>query len=74
MRINNRDDASGLAVSEKVDLDLASDRLKGILRMVCLVQTTEGYLEEITNIIQRMRVLAVQSNGIYSDNDRQLIR
>ena len=39
------------------------------------IQTTEGYLHQVTNIIQRMRVLAVQSaNGIYTALDRQLIQ
>ena len=40
-----------------------------------LVQTTEGYLAETTEIVQRIRVLAVQSaNGIYTDQDRRLIQ
>ena len=35
-----------------------------------LVQTTEGYLNQTSEILQRIRVLAVQSaNGIYSDDD-----
>jgi flagellin len=39
------------------------------------VQTAEGYLDQTAQIIQRMRVLAVQSaNGIYSTEDRQLIQ
>ena len=40
-----------------------------------LIQTAEGYLDQSANIIQRIRVLAVQaSNGIYSLEDRQLIQ
>jgi flagellin len=39
------------------------------------VQTAEGYLSQTAQIIQRIRVLAVQSaNGIYSAEDRQLIQ
>ena len=39
------------------------------------VQTAEGYLEQSASIIQRIRVLAIQSaNGIYSPSDRQLIQ
>ena len=39
------------------------------------VQTAEGYLNQTSSIIQRIRVLAVQSaNGIYSASDRQLIQ
>ncbi|NLV69101.1 MAG: flagellin [Spirochaetes bacterium] len=78
MRINKAgDDASGLAVSEKMRTQILGLRQaeRNTEDGMSLVQTTEGYLEEITNIIQRMRVLAVQSsNGIYSDDDRQLIQ
>jgi len=39
------------------------------------VQTAEGYLDQTASILQRIRVLAVQSsNGIYSQEDRQLIQ
>jgi flagellin len=39
------------------------------------VQTAEGYLNQTAQIVQRMRVLAIQSaNGIYSPEDRQLIQ
>ncbi|HQO39996.1 MAG TPA: flagellin, partial [Spirochaetota bacterium] len=78
MRINKAgDDASGLADSEKMRTQILGLRQaeRNTEDGMSLVQTTEGYLEEITNIIQRMRVLAVQSsNGIYSDDDRQLIQ
>ena len=78
MRINKAgDDASGLAVSEKMRTQILGLRQaeRNTEDGMSLVQTTEGCLEEITNIIQRMRVLAVQSsNGIYSDDDRQLIQ
>jgi flagellin len=39
------------------------------------IQTAEGYLDQTSNIMQRIRVLAVQSsNGIYAQQDRQLIQ
>ena len=39
------------------------------------VQTAEGYLNQTASIIQRIRVLSIQSaNGIYSNTDRQLIQ
>ena len=42
---------------------------------VSFIQTTEGYLTETTDILQRVRELAVQSaNGIYSDEDRMQIQ
>lgn len=78
LRINRSgDDASGLAVSEKM-----RTQVKGLRQAerntedgMSLVQTTEGYLSQINGIIQRIRVLAVQSsNGIYTPEDRQLIQ
>jgi flagellin len=41
---------------------------------VSLIQTAEGALQEVTNILQRMRELSIQSaNGIYSDDDRSTL-
>ena len=43
--------------------------------MASFVSTTEGYLQETTDILQRIRELAVQaSNGVYSDEDRMQIQ
>ncbi|MBR4790750.1 MAG: flagellin, partial [Treponema sp.] len=48
---------------------------KNITNAVSFIQTTEGYLGETTDILQRVRELAVQSaNGIYSDEDRMQIQ
>ena len=78
MKINRAgDDASGLAVSEKM-----RSQIRGMNRAsqnaqdgISFIQTTEGYLQETTDIIQRIRELAVQSsNGIYSDEDRMQIQ
>lgn len=78
MRINKAgDDASGLAVSEKMRTQILGLRQaeRNTEDGMSLVQTTEGYLEQVTHVIQRMRVLAVQSaNGIYTLEDRQLIQ
>jgi len=78
MRINKAgDDASGLAVSEKMRTQILGLRQaeRNTEDGMSLVQTAEGYLEELAGIIQRMRVLAVQSsNGIYTPEDRQLIQ
>jgi flagellin len=78
MRINKAgDDASGLAVSEKMrsqirGLNQASDNAAN---GVSFIQATEGNLQETTDIIQRIRELAVQSsNGIYSSEDRMQIQ
>ena len=78
MRINRAgDDASGLAVSEKMrsqirGLNQASQNAQN---GISFIQTTEGYLQETSDIIQRIRELAVQSsNGIYSAEDRMQIQ
>jgi flagellin len=71
------DDASGLAVSEKM-----RSQIRGLLRAekntmdgISFIQTTEGYLQESQDIIQRLRELSVQAaNGIYSDEDRMQIQ
>ena len=77
-RINRAgDDASGLAVSEKMraqirGLNQASENAQN---GISFIQTTEGYLQETTDIMQRIRELAIQSsNGIYSDEDRMQIQ
>ncbi len=78
MKINRAgDDASGLAVSEKMrsqirGLNQASTNAKN---GISFIQTTEGYLQETTDIVQRIRELAIQSsNGIYTDEDRMQIQ
>ncbi|MBR0487506.1 MAG: flagellin [Treponema sp.] len=71
------DDASGLAVSEKMrsqirGLNQASTNAQN---GISFIQVAEGYLQETTDIMQRIRELAVQSsNGIYSDEDRMQIQ
>jgi len=78
MKINRAgDDASGLAVSEKM-----RSQIRGLRRAewnvedgISFIQTAEGYLGETQSILQRLRELAVQaSNGVYSTDDRTLIQ
>jgi flagellin len=77
-RINRAsDDASGLAVSEKMRSQIRGLNQAGqnIQNGISFIQTTEGYLGESTDIVQRLRELAVQSsNGIYSASDRAMIQ
>jgi len=77
-RINKAgDDASGLAVSEKMRSQIRGLNQAGqnIQNGISFIQTTEGYLGETTDIIHRVRELAVQaSNGIYTQSDRQMIQ
>ena len=78
LRINRAgDDASGLAVSEKMRTQIRGLRQaeRNTEDGVSFIQTTEGYLQESQDILQRIRELAVQSaNGIYTDADRMLIQ
>ena len=70
-------DASGLAVSEKM-----RSQIRGLQRAqanaedgISFIQTTEGYLQETQDVLQRLRELAVQaSNGVYSPEDRMQIQ
>jgi len=77
-RINSaKDDASGLAVSTKMKsmirgLNQAS---RNISDGSSMLNVASGYLQETTDILQRIRELAVQaSNGIYSDEQRSMIQ
>jgi len=78
LRINRAgDDASGLAVSEKLRSQIRGLNQAGrnIENAVSFIQATEGYLGETHDILHRLRELAVQSaNGIYSDEDRMQIQ
>jgi flagellin len=70
-------DASGLAVSEKLRSQIRGLRQASANASngISFIQTTEGYLQESQDIMQRIRELAVQaSNGIYTDEDRMQIQ
>jgi flagellin len=78
IRINRAgDDASGLAVSEKL-----RSQIRGLNQAsanagngISFIQVSEGYLQESQDILQRIRELAVQAaNGIYTEEDRMMIQ
>jgi len=77
-RINSgADDASGLAVSEKLRAQVRglNQASANIQNAVSFIQTTEGYLNETGDILHRVRQLSVQSaNGIYTQEDRLQIQ
>lgn len=78
MRVNRAgDDASGLAVSEKMRSQIRglNQASKNAANGISFIQTTEGYLQESQDILQRLRELAIQAaNGIYSAEDRMQIQ
>lgn len=78
LRINSaKDDAAGLAISTRF-----TSQIKGLTQAsrnandaISLAQVSEGALQEVTNILQRMRELAIQSaNGTNSASDRSALQ
>ena len=78
LRINKAgDDASGLAVSEKMRSQIRglNQASRNASDGISFIQTAEGFLQETTDVLQRLRELAVQSsNGIYTSEDRMQIQ
>jgi flagellin len=73
-RINRAaDDAAGLSISEKMRA-----QIRGLLQAarnaqdgISLIQTAEGALDEVSNMLVRLKELAVQkANGTYNDEDK----
>jgi len=77
-RINRAgDDASGLAVSEKMRSQIRglNQAERNVQNGVAFIQASEGYLQGTQDILHRLRELSVQSaNGIYTDEDRLQIQ
>jgi flagellin len=74
-RINSaQDDAAGSAISASMTSQIMgqTQAIRNANDGISLAQTADGALGEVTNIIQRVRELAVQSaSGTYSDDDRK---
>jgi flagellin len=71
------DDASGLAVSEKMRTQINGlfQAERNAQNGLSFIQVAEGSLQQINDILQRIRMLSIQSaNGIYSDADRQQVQ
>jgi len=75
LRVNSaRDDAAGLAIAERMNTQVRGMNvaIRNANDGISLAQTAEGGLNEIGNMLQRMRELAVQSaNGTNSSGDRE---
>ena len=78
LRINTAaDDAAGLAIAEGFRSQVLGNRVaqRNSQDGISLVQTAEGVLSETTNILQRIRELAVQSaSGTISDTNRAALQ
>jgi flagellin len=74
LRVNSaKDDAAGLAIANRMDAQVRGMNvaIRNAGDAISLAQTAEGGLNEITNMLQRMRELAVQSaNATNSGSDR----
>jgi len=77
-RINSAaDDAAGLAISNKMTSQIKglSQAIRNANDGISLLQTAEGATKEVTNMLQRMRELAVQAaNDTYSVTDRDALQ
>jgi len=77
LRINGaKDDAAGQAIANRMETNLQTGKTlsRGIGDGISLMQTAEGGLDSINDILQRSRELAIQSaNGTLSDADRSSI-
>jgi flagellin len=73
-RINSaRDDAAGLAIASNMTSQIRgmNQAIRNANDGISFAQTAEGALNEVTNMLQRVRELAVQgASGTYSDDDR----
>ncbi len=74
LRINSaKDDAAGMAISNRFTAQIRGidQSIRNANDGISLMQTSEGAMQEVTNILQRMREIAVQaSNDTYSQDDR----
>src|SRR3546814_18129661 len=72
-RINSaKDDAAGLAIAASMTSQIRgmNQGVRNANDGISMAQTAEGALDEVTNMLQRIRELAVQaSNGTYSTDD-----
>ena len=77
LRINSaKDDAAGLAISNRMSSQIAglSVAIRNANDGISMMQTAEGALGEVTDMLQRMRELALQSaSDINNDNDRSYL-
>ena len=77
-RINSaKDDAAGLAIASSMTAQIKgmNQGIRNANDGISLAQTAEGALEEVSNMLQRMRELTVQSqNGTYSTTDKANIK
>ena len=77
LRINSaKDDAAGLAISQRMTSQIGGleQGARNALDAITMLQVAEGATKEISNMLSRMRELAVQAgSGTYTDTDRDAL-
>ena len=77
VRINSAaDDAAGLAITSKMTSQIRglNQAIRNVNDGIGMIQTADGSMKEVAELLQRMRELAVQAaNGSYTANDRQAL-
>ncbi len=74
LRINSAaDDAAGLSISNRMTAQIRglNQAIKNAYDGISMMQTAEGNMDEMTNILQRLRELAVQASNALTDSDRE---
>ncbi|GAB6161261.1 FliC/FljB family flagellin [Desulfothermus naphthae] len=74
LRINSAaDDAAGLSISKRMTAQIRglNQAIRNAYDGISMMQTAEGNMEEMSNILQRLRELAVQASNALTDSDRQ---
>jgi flagellin len=78
MRVNRAsDDAAGLAISERLRAQVRGLNMgsRNTQDGISLIRTAEGWLQETTDVIQRIREISVQAaNGVYTSEDRHYLQ
>lgn len=78
LKINSaKDDAAGLAIANKLDTQVRglSQANRNVMDGISLIQTAEGALNEVSDMLVRLRELAVQgANGTFEDTEIQNIQ
>ncbi|WP_461833342.1 flagellin N-terminal helical domain-containing protein [Desulfothermus sp.] len=73
LRINSSaDDAAGLSISKRMTAQIRglNQAIRNAYDGISMMQTAEGNMDEMMNILQRMRELAVQASNALTDSDR----
>lgn len=74
--ITAKDNPGALVKSENIRMQIGGlqSATRNVQDGVSMLQSAEGGLQEITNMIQRVRQLTVQAGGVTSENDREIIQ